>query len=298
MLINIYSNAETFWINSTFLEKSTIANEYEYDMRTVWSIVLLLNLAIFIITKFGLLKLTLTVRSILKNPHDTLFFVEETEKLIVTPICTGLNVYDLVTGNGPPFSEKIPNCGVRIVFQLLPNILFFGGLALALMKLIAIRYVKIITRWGEINIMMSILTSWQVLVISNTYLMAVSANVNGCYGEILYLPGPIYMFACVTELAIYISICQYVYKSDVAISRFISAENCRRRKRRNAFNLYGHIVHFLIELIMMILIRSIWQTLKIPPKICYEFTSTMLSISMLLFSKPVKTMCMNKGSQH
>ena len=80
-------------------------------------------------------------------------------------------------------------CGVRIVFQLLPNILFFGGLALALMKLIAIRYVKIITRWGEINIMMSILTSWQALVISNTYLMAVSANVNGCYGEISYLPG-------------------------------------------------------------------------------------------------------------
>ena len=132
MLINIPfifdhdSNAETFWINSTFLEKSTVADEY--NMRTTWAIVLLLNLAIFIITKFGLLKLTFTVRSILQNPHDTLLFVDEMEKLIVTPICTGLNVYDLVTRNGPPFSEKIPNCGIRILFQWLSNILFFGGL--------------------------------------------------------------------------------------------------------------------------------------------------------------------------
>ena len=93
-----------------------------YMTRIIWAIVLMFNLVIFILTKFGMLKLTLNVRSILQNPQDILFTIDEMEKLIVTPICTAIVVYDLIYSNKPPFSNNIPNCGIRILPLLLPNV--------------------------------------------------------------------------------------------------------------------------------------------------------------------------------
>ena len=100
------------------------------------------------------------------------------------------------------------------------------------------------------------------------------------------------------EFAIYISIFQYVYQRDISVKQFISAESYGRRKRKNAFNLFGHTIYFLIELIMMIsgLILLISQqkvpiksrNIYIPPKVWHLFTSTLLAVSMLLLSTPMK----------
>ena len=158
------------WINGTLLENSvTVGDEQKnYWLRTVWSIALLLNLAIFIIIKLSLLKLSLSRSSILKNPHDTLFLIDEMEKLIVTPISTGIIVYDLVNNKGPPFSEIIPNCGFRMVFPLFINIIYLGGMAIALIRFISIRHTRIMARWGEIKIMchfdfMAYSSNWEYL---------------------------------------------------------------------------------------------------------------------------------------
>ena len=81
-------------INST-LQEDSINFDYEHTSfisRTVWSTVLMLNIALFIITKICLLKLTLNLSSILQNPHDTLFFIDEMEKLIVTSISAGIMI--------------------------------------------------------------------------------------------------------------------------------------------------------------------------------------------------------------
>ena len=145
-------------------------------------------------------------------------------------------------------------------------------------------------RWGEANIMRAVLILWHIVLIANTSLMvAMKTNSNnGCYEEIFYLPGVFFSFACGTEFAIYMLICLYVYKNDIKMRQFISSETYGKRKRRNAFNLFGHSIHFLIELLMMGLL-SVWKTkFKIPPKVGFVFTSTVLAISMLLLSKPMK----------
>ena len=61
-----------------------------------------------------------------------------------------------------------------------------------------------------------------------------------------------------------------------------------RRTRKNAFNLFGHTIHFLLELLMQILEVVLWIQLQIPPKVLQQFTSTVLALSMLLLSKPMK----------
>ena len=165
------------WINSTLQEDSLNA-DYEHKnfiSRTVWSTVLMLNIAIFIITKICLLKLTLNVSSILQNPHDTMFFIDEMEQLIVTPISTVIIVYDLVNDDGPPFSKIIPNCGIRMIFPLLINVQFFGGMSIALMRYTVIRYTKIIARHGEVKTMGTILVLWHAVLFGSTYLTAVNS---------------------------------------------------------------------------------------------------------------------------
>ena len=83
-------------LNHMILEKSTMGEEENRDYKTniIWTVVLCLNLAVFLTTKAGLLKLTLTVRSILQNPHDTLFFIDEMEKMIVESGLEYLFIYD------------------------------------------------------------------------------------------------------------------------------------------------------------------------------------------------------------
>ena len=97
LIVLIDQERNTTLINGILLEHSvTVSDEQKnYWLRTVWLIALLLNLAVFIITKLSMLKLTLSISSILRNPHDTLFFIDEMEKLIVTPMTTGILVYDL-----------------------------------------------------------------------------------------------------------------------------------------------------------------------------------------------------------
>ena len=109
MAFNLTMEKSSFeiWMNSTFRDNSILVDEKQANLtsRTIWSIVLLLNLSVFLVSKYALLKLTLTVRSVMKNPHDALFFIDEMEKLIVTPICTAIIVYDLVNNKETPFSK-------------------------------------------------------------------------------------------------------------------------------------------------------------------------------------------------
>ena len=97
-----------------------------------------------------------------------------------------------------------------------------------------------------------------------------------------------FFFAIGTEFAIYLSICKHIYNNDIEVRQFISSENYGRRTRKNAFNLFGHTIHFLLELLMQILEVVLWIQLQIPPKVLQQFTSTVLALSMLLLSKPMK----------
>ena len=284
------------WINST-LQEGSLNADYEHKnfiSRTVWSTVLMLNIAIFIITKICLLKLTLNVSSILQNPHDTLFFIDEMEQLIVTPISTAIIVYDIVNDNGPPFSKVIPNCGIRIVFPLLVSVQFFGGMSIALMRYTAIRYTQIVARYGEVRVMGAILILWQSVLFGNTYLTYISSLdvVKGrCYREsaVKYHPGPIVLLACGTEFAIYFSICHFVYKSDIEVRQFISSDSYRRRKRKNAFNMFGFTIHFLIELIIIVGAMILLQTNIVTSlRVWDQFASTSMTVSKLLLCKPMQ----------
>ena len=86
MAFNLTMEKSSFeiWMNSTFRDNSVLVDEKQANLtsRTIWSIVLLLNLSVFLVSKYALLKLTLTVRSVMKNPQDTLFFIDEMEKVI------------------------------------------------------------------------------------------------------------------------------------------------------------------------------------------------------------------------
>ena len=143
--------------------------------------------------------------------------------------------------------------------------------------------------------MFSVLVLWQVALIGNTYLMAVNSldeYKNRCYNRtesaISFYPAPIFLFVCGTEFAIYISICQYIYKSDIEVRQLISTESFRMRKRKNAFNIFGYIIHFLLEWLILILGSILRQKMEAPLRIWYLFTSTLLAFSMILLSKPMK----------
>ena len=200
----------TVWINSTFLENMSLSvdakeDSEKYLSKTIWSILLMTNLVIFIIVKFIMIKLTLTPASILKNPHNTLFFIDEMEKLIVIPISTVIVVYEVFNNVDAQSSEIIPNCWIRIVFPLLPNLMFFGGVATALLRLIAVRYTHLMARWGQFKIMFTILFLWQAALITNTYLMFISNAGKQTYPckkveesvTINYRPGFLFLFAIV-----------------------------------------------------------------------------------------------------
>ena len=107
--------------------------------RALYTLGLLTSMAIFIVTKFLLLKWTLTPRSIMQNPHNTLFFLDEMEKLLITPICTSIVIYDVLNNTKSSLTENPPNCGIRMLFMFMPTITFFGGFSTALLRLVAVR---------------------------------------------------------------------------------------------------------------------------------------------------------------
>ena len=291
----------TVWINSTFLENMSLSVDAKEDTKnymskTIWSILLMMNLVIFIIIKFTMIKLTLTPVSILKNPHNTLFFIDEIEKLIVFPISTVIVVYDVFNNVDSQSSEIILNCWIRIVIPLLPNLMFFGGVAIALLRLIAVRYTHLMARWGEFKIMFTILFLWQAALITNTYLMFISNAGKQTYPckkveesvTINYRPGFLFLFAIATEFVIYIAICHFVYKSDIEARQFISSENYVRRKRKSAVNMFGHAMYFIIEIAIMIG-TIILANQSVPSlKVFNQFSSTLLALFMLLLSTPMK----------
>ena len=305
MVVNLHLSFDPergiVWINSTFLENNSLIVEAEEDTKndvskTIWSILLLINLLIFIITKLTMLKLTLTPASILQNPHNTLFFIDEMEKLIVIPTGTVIVVYDVFNNVDSQFSTIIPNCWIRVVFPLLPSIMFFGGAAIALLRLIAVRYTHLMARWGQFKIMFTILFLWQAALITNTYLMFISNAGKQTYPcknveesvTINYRPGFLFLFAIATEFVIYIAICHFVYKSDIEVRQFISSGNYVRRKRKSAVNMFGHAMYFIIEIAIMIG-TIILANQSVPSlKVFNQFSSTLLAIFMLLLSTPMK----------
>ena len=106
--------------------------------RALYTLGLLASMAIFIVTKFLLLKWTLTPRSIIQNPHNTLFFLDEMEKLLITPICTSIVIYDMLNNTKSSLTENPPNCGFRMLFMFMPTMTFFGGFGTALLRLLAV----------------------------------------------------------------------------------------------------------------------------------------------------------------
>ena len=182
-----------------------------------------------------------------------------------------------------------------MIFPLLINVQFFGGMSIAIMRYTVIRYTKIIARHGEVKIMGTILVLWQAVLLGNTYLTAVNSMdvyKSRCYREaaINYYPGPIFLLACGTKFAIYFSIFYYVYQSDIEVRQFISSDSYRRRKRKNAFNIFGHSIHFLIELVMIlgaiILLRT--NIISASLRVFNQFAPTLMSVSKLLLSKPMQ----------
>ena len=85
-------------------------------------------------------------------------------------------MYDLANSKATPFSVVIPNCCIRI--PVLTNVMFFGGIAVAAMRWIAIRYTQVVAKWGELKIMLAVLISWQIALIGHTYLMTVNGTWN------------------------------------------------------------------------------------------------------------------------
>ena len=85
--------------------------------KALYTLGLLTSMAIFIVTKVLLLKWTLTLRSIIQNPHNTLFFLDEMEKLLITPLCTSIVIYDMLNNTNSSLTENLPNCGIRMLFM-------------------------------------------------------------------------------------------------------------------------------------------------------------------------------------
>ena len=103
-----------------------------------------------------------------------------------------------------------------------------------------------------------------------------------------YRPGFLFLFAIATEFVIYITICHFVYKSDIEASQFISSENYVRRKRKSAVNMFGHATYFIIEIAIMIVTIILANQSTPSLKFFYQFSSTLLALFMLLLSTPMK----------
>ena len=291
MVVMISERNNYLWI--IFNDDST-SSEMSIS-RALYTIGLLASMAIFIVTKFLLLKWTLTPRSIIQNPHNTLFFLDEMEKLLITPICTSIVIYDMLNNTKSSLTENPPNCGFRMLFMFMPTMTFFGGFGTALLRLLAVRCTQIVQRWGEFKVMGVVLLIWKLIMATTITLMILNTNVkykDRCFNEkeseINFNPGPALYTAIIIEFGIYASICQFVYKSDMSVRQCISTESFNKRKQKNAFNFFGHWLYFMIELLTIIFGTLIFRHTKIPPRIWMLGTTTLLAISSLLLSKPMK----------
>ena len=92
MVVMVSERNNYLWI---ILNDDSTSSEISIT-RALYTLGLLTSMAIFIVTKFLLLKWTLTPRSIMQNPHNTLFFLDEMEKLLITPICTSIVIHDML----------------------------------------------------------------------------------------------------------------------------------------------------------------------------------------------------------
>lgn len=89
-----------------------------------------------------------------------------------------------------------------------------------------------------------------------------------------------FLFSILWEMSIYISLSRFISQMDREIKAHISEQAQRRRKRRNVIDLFGHIVHFALECVT-ILMELIFLTTS-NPKLLMATTTMALSQGAIL----------------
>lgn len=97
------------------------------------------------------------------------------------------------------------------------------------------------------------------------------------------------------EMGIYANLSQFVYHMDTEVRAHISEQAFKRRKRKNAIDLVGHIAHFVLESANLVLEGICQHTMKpsllIVGMIMYMCVSGLISILLIALSPALKNEC-------
>ena len=286
--------------NVTLLEKDTHPRVERYSFY----VLLMCNLLLVISAKALVFKWFYKRRPL--KPLDYLVLVDEVEKFAGF-LCLSV-IYLMYEGEHSwhfqPMAliqSDIPfdSLGWSIEIACLTKItvvgfiaqMFVGGLGISIMRLLYIRCGNWLYRHGENNIAAFILVTTQLW----TFLTVFVYRKNVHNGSLLIcekvssqfainfhptnVTVPLLTAISVVEFTIYLSICHFINKQNKSVQKYISNFNFKKRRRENAISFTGHFLHFLMEMLLILLFNSRYK---------FIFGFGPISVVTVLFSSSLR----------
>ena len=242
------------------------------------------------------------------SPVNVMIMVDESIKMI-TLFGQSFLVYHSIEGGGTKLSETVLGSSCWIVF-LATHIgiitSYLGGAAIAMVRLIHIKYQWILRKFGKFWTVMC-LEALQVACISGiTYgryhkLQRKEALLQDCFPaiEIDDRIGQRYLFMVlgslllltVMEFFIYLSIFYYLYKHNLSMHLVTSEKNMKKDIRKNAIDLSTHFLHFITEIVQLacsLIALTFRQNFKTYSLCAFVFQNGLLSVLVMSTSSTLR----------
>ena len=158
---------------------------------------------------------------------------------------------------------------IAFLYSLFISSTFVGGLPVAIVRLLFIKYQGFVQFYGEYRVvavteLMSLITSWGLAVLHFLNKRETERRgfwISDCYSDVKNSGGApvthpsmfllIYGMVTSVQLWAYFSIGHYLCNHDKIMKAMLPKESYQKRRRKNAINLLGHLAGFVIKIVIL-----------------------------------------------
>ena len=272
-------------------------------------ICLVVNIWICLLFKTALFSVSMMNLSLVNQ----MIMLDESVKMIML-FGQSFLVYHYIAGGGGKLSETIFGtwCGILLFSSHMGIVTsYFGGAAIATVRLIHIKHQWILEKFGKLWTVMG-LQALQVacisMVIYKKYhkLQNREVSLQDCFPAIeindkvgrrnLFVVLASLLFVTVIEVLIYLSIFHYLYKHNKSMRLVSSEKNVKKAIRKNAIDLFTHFLHFIAEIFIIVcsVIANVTsnQNFKTLSLCAFVFQNGLLSLLLILTSSTLRDKAM------
>ena len=250
-------------LNQTF--NSTFQGQENSQMSIVRNAALVTCLVINIWGCLLLRRALFSVSLANWSPVNLMIMLDESIKMIML-FGQSFLVYHYIEGGGRKLSETIfgSSCGILIFASHVGIITsYFGGAAIAFVRLIHIKHQLILKKLGKFQTVMCVEVLQVACVSGMTYakyhkIRSKEVSLQDCFPaieinnrigrrNILIVIGSL-LLVTVIEVFICLSIFFYLYRQNLSMPLVMSENNVRKAIRKNAIDLLTHFLHFIAEI--------------------------------------------------